>query len=69
MGLQPTRVNENPQVIPRTGTPWRAPTMAGKGDFQESRWRRRISQCLGNTQSEIPRCARNDSPREFSNRL
>jgi hypothetical protein len=31
-------------------------------DFQESRRRRGISQCVENIQSEIPRSARNDSP-------
>jgi hypothetical protein len=28
MGLQPTRGNENPNVAPRRGPPWRAPTVA-----------------------------------------
>jgi hypothetical protein len=32
-GLQPARVHENPVGIPGRGTPWRAPSIAGKGVF------------------------------------
>jgi hypothetical protein len=47
MGLPPTRTNENPLASARRGTPWRAPTMAGKGDFQESREAEPGSQAVG----------------------
>ncbi len=79
MGLQPTRRNENrPRGHPReSGGPSSVRnTMDSRlrgndvleGDFQESPRRRGISQCVENTQSEILRFARNDTPKEVFTR-
>jgi len=66
MGLRPTPDNESRAQEPRNGE---CPTSKKKSkltvlsprDFRGSRRRRGISHCLEDTQSKIPRFARNDS--------
>ena len=69
MGLWPTRANENPLDIRTCGHAMACPYNGRQSDFQENRRRRGISQCFENNQSEIPRFARNDSPKEVFTRV
>ena len=62
MGLWPTRANENPLDIRTYGHAMACPYNGRQSDFQESRRRQGISHCTENTQSGIPRFARNDIP-------